>query len=352
MKFYWILSLIALVLSCKESKQENNELNKEEEKAPMLKALIIDGQNNHYVWPKNTMILRDYLKETGLFTVDVYRTDTVWLGIKYNKERPGTLEKYITEFPLDTISRFNSIDSLKSVHVDVEFEKYDLIVSNLGAFTAEWPENIKVRFEKYMKNGGGLVVIHAANNAWGNWDEYNKMIGLGAWGDRDSITGPYVYYDQKGELTYDPSEGIGGSHGAQYEFLVTTREPEHPIMKGLPVEWLHAQDEMYDRMRGPFENATILATSYADVDKNAQTWEPELKGTGWNVPMLMAINYGKGRTFHSAMGHFDYSVECVGFMTTFQRGAEWAASGKVTQNIPNDFPTDSVSSSRVWIEKK
>jgi hypothetical protein len=35
---------------------------------------------------------------------------------------------------------------------------------------------------------------------------------------------------------------------------------------------------------------------------------------------------------------------CVGFITTLQRGAEWAASGKVTQKIPSDFPdVDEVS---------
>lgn len=344
-KFYWILLLLIIVSSCKEVKPK-------EDQVPKLKALIIDGQNNHYVWPKTTMILRDYLKETELFDVDIYRTDTVWLGIKYNKDRPGTLEKYIDEFPLDTVSRVKSVDSLEYVHFDVDFEKYDLIVSNLGAFTAEWPEVSKRKFEKYMNNGGGLVVVHAANNAWGEWDEFNKMIGLGAWGGRDSLSGPYVYYDQKDELQYNYSQGIGGSHGAQYEFLITTREPEHPIMKGLPSHWLHAQDELYDRMRGPFENATILATAHSEVDKNEQTWEPVLKGTGWHVPMLMAIEYGKGKTFHTAMGHFDYSVECVGFMTTFQRGAEWAATGKVTQVIPKDFPSDKKSASRTWKEVK
>jgi len=203
-----------------------------------------------------------------------------------------------------------------------------------------------------MNEGGGLEVVHAANNAWGDWKEFNKMIGLGAWGGRDSISGPYAYYDDNGKIQTDHSKGIAGSHGAEHEFLITSREPEHPIMKDLPIEWLHAQDELYDRMRGPFENATILATAYSDIEKNEQPWEPVLKGSGWNVPMLMAINYGKGRIFHTTLGHFDYSIECVGFMTTLQRGAEWAATGKVTQEVPDDFPSKDKSSSRVWIEKE
>jgi hypothetical protein len=31
-------------------------------------------------------------------------------------------------------------------------------------------------------------------------------------------------------------------------------------------------------------------------------------------------------------------MHCVGFIVTFQRGAEWAASGNVTQAVPFDFP--------------
>ena len=48
------------------------------------------------------------------------------------------------------------------------------------------------------------------------------------------------------------------------------------------------------------------------------------------------------------MGHMDYSMECVGFITTFQRGTEWAASGQVSQAVPDDFPKADATSSRKW----
>ena len=67
-------------------------------------------------------------------------------------------------------------------------------------------------------------------------------------------------------------------------------------------------------------------------------WNKKVSGSERHEPMLMAINYGKGRVFHTAMGHMDYSMECVGFITTLQRGAEWAATGEVTQKVPADFP--------------
>ena len=106
---------------------------------------------------------------------------------------------------------------------------------------------------------------------------------------------------------------------------------------------MHAKDELYSNLRGPAKNLTVLATAYAD---------PANKGTGEHEPILFTVNYGKGRTFHTVLGHvkgkFVSSVECVGFITTFQRGAEWAATGKVTQEIPADFPT--ATQVRQWPE--
>tara|TARA_R110002051_G_scaffold56046_9_gene104021 strand:- start:18192 stop:19226 length:1035 start_codon:yes stop_codon:yes gene_type:complete len=343
MKNILTLLIFCFLFSCAEKKKEALV------QPPMkLKALIIDGQNNHYVWPKTTMMMKDYLEQTDLFTVDVKRTDSVYLGIKYNKSRPEAYNYFIETYPLTDKTYSLSEKSIKTSNFSVNFNDYDVVISNLGAESPLWPEKTRKDFEEYMKNGGGLVVIHAANNAWGEWEEFNKMIGLGAWGGRDESSGPYVYYNEAGEFIEDNSEGVCGSHGPESEFQLTTRAPQHPIMKGLPNKWLHTPDELYERMRGPFENATILATAFADVEKNAPPWDPTIKGLGQHVPQLMAINYVKGRVFHSTLGHFDYSMECTGFITTLQRGAEWAATGIVTQEIPEDFPKEDVTSSRNW----
>jgi uncharacterized protein len=346
-KINWIVAVVLLATACGPANKEEQASNEEAE-ASKLKVLIVDGQNNHYIWPKTTMMMKDYLEETGLFEVDIHRMDSVWLGIKYNKSRPAAYEYYIQTYPLDSTAYAISKDPVKTSRFSIDFSQYNLVVSNLGAATPRWPEATEKAFEKYMSEGGGLIVVHAADNAWGDWDEYNKMIGVGAWGGRDSITGPYVYYNDANELIIDPSAGFCGSHGAEYEFLLTTRAPEHPIMKGLPAAWMHTQDELYERMRGPWENATVLATAYADVEGNSPPWNPKVKGMGQHVPLLMAMNYGQGRVFHTALGHFDYSMECAGFITTLQRGAEWVATGAVTQAIPTDFPTEEKVTVRKW----
>ena len=63
---------------------------------------------------------------------------------------------------------------------------------------------------------------------------------------------------------------------------------------------------------------------------------------------MMVLEYGQGRIYHTTMGHADYSMEGVGFIISFLRGVEWAATGKVTIPIPEDFPTAEKSSSRKY----
>ena len=62
--------------------------------------------------------------------------------------------------------------------------------------------------------------------------------------------------------------------------------------------------------------------------------------------MMWTVRYGKGRSFVDVMGHCGndpnmiYSMTCAGYQITFLRGCEWAATGKVTQPVPADFPTE------------
>ena len=318
LRYLFSVFAIALTSACQEAAVETEQ---------PLRALIIDGQNNHNVWPKSTMMMKSYLEETGKFTVDIQRSQFTWKA-----------DRWIEKYPLTSQA---PTEDLKEPKADPNFapvfSDYDVVISNFGWKAVPLPAETQSALETYMKNGGGLVVVHAANNSWPEWKAYNEMIGLGGWGGRNEESGPYVYYNEAGERIVDTSPGKGGSHGPQREFQLTTRDVEHPIMRGLPAVWLHTQDECYDRLRGPAQNLNILATAYAD---------PEQRGSGRHEPMLMTLTYGEGRVFHSTLGHDDYSFESVGFITTFLRGAEWVATGEVTYDVPTDFPTAEKSSSR------
>ena len=215
-----------------------------------------------------------------------------------------------------------------------EFSKYQVVVLNQNS--SEWPDDTKKAFVEFVKNGGGVVVAHEASNAFRDWKEYNKITGLGGWGGRDEKAGSY-YYWKDGKFITDDSPGRTGHHGKRTPFVITIRDTEHPITKGLPLKWLHPKDELYGDFRGPApaENVHVLATAFSDKKTN---------GTGKEEPLLFTINYGKGRVVHTTLGHtradLQESVQDIGFQTIISRGAEWAATGKVTQPLPSDFPTE------------
>jgi len=266
--------------------------------AAAIKALIIDGQNNHD-WKTTTPLLKKILEETGMFAVDV-----------------------ATAPPAK-----GDMSSFKP-----DFAAYRVIVSNYNG--EAWPKETQEAFEKFVRDGRGFVSVHAADNSFPEWAAYNEMIGVGGWGNRNEKSGPYLRL-RNGKWVTDPTPGSGGSHGAQHAFVVQTHEPSHPIMLGLPAEWLHSKDELYDRLRGPAKNVTVLASAHATK---------ETRGSGEHEPLLMTISYGQGRVFHTALGHATEAIRCVGFATTLQRGTEWAATGAVTQQVPANFPTaDKVS---------
>ena len=272
--------------------------------AAPLRVMLLDGQSGgpYHPWRLVTPVLKKQLEETGLFQVDVVTAP----------ESGGDF------------SGFNP-----------DFKKYQVVVSNYDA--PEWPERIRKSFEDYMRDGGGLVTVHAADNSFGAWAEYNKMIGVGGWRGRNEKSGP-LWFMKDGKLSSDTTPGNAGSHGARWPYAVKAEQPEHPILKGLPKVWMHAGDELYATLRGPGQNMQVIASAFS---------APENRGTGRDEPILMVLSYGKGRVFHTVMGHDVPALACVGFMVTFQRGTEWAATGKVTQKVPNNFPTDKSVSYRV-----
>lgn len=271
-----------------------------------IKTLLITGQNNHN-WQVSHVVLKQILENSGRFDVDCA------VSPEQGKDMSGFVP---------------------------DFSSYQLVVLDYNGDS--WPEETNRRFLEYVQNGGGVVIYHAADNAFSKWPEFNRIIALGGWEGRNENSGPYVYW-QDGKLIKDSSAGVGGSHGQQHEYVLNGREKEHPIMKGLPLKWRHAKDELYDRMRGPGNIKDCLYTAYSDK---------ETRGSGREEPLIFTVDYGNARIFHTMLGHAgatpedNIAMQCTGFQVLLLRGAEWAATGKVTQKVPKDFPTETTCSYR------
>jgi type 1 glutamine amidotransferase len=286
-----------------------------------IKVLLVTGQSNRYHnWEVSSPIIKRQLEEAGRFAVTLATTPT-----------KGTA-------PNQDMSSFAP-----------RFSDFQAVVLDYEGF--EFAPAVKQAFADYVRNGGGLVVLHAADNAFPAWPEYNEMIGVGGWGgftpgysNRTQEAGPKIRW-RDGKMVLDSETPGTAQHPSPHDFLMTVRAPEHPVMKGLPPAWLHANDELYSNLRGPAKNVTVLVTATAPTTMQ--------NGTGEHEPIIMAIAYGKGRVFHNTLGHVGatqkepiVAMNSVDYRVLLQRGTEWAATGQVTIPVPGDFPTTEKTSVR------
>lgn len=264
-----------------------------------IKVLIVDGFSNHD-WKETTKEVKAILEENGMFTVNVSTS-------------PSTVE------------------DAAWINWNPAFKNYDVVIQNSNNYSNKelrWPSKIEKQLEDYVKSGGGLYILHSANNSFPQWAEYDKMIGLG-W--RPKETGYALELDSVNNIIrIPPGEGKNTMHGKRFDASIKILN-RHPINKGFPGEWITPSMEFYTYARGPAENLQVL--SYASDSTTQQKW-----------PVEWIVKYGKGNVYNSSMGHlwkgeiYPISYRCIGFQTIVIRTTEWLATGKTTYPLPANFP--------------
>jgi type 1 glutamine amidotransferase len=271
-----------------------------------IRVLIVDGFSNHD-WKQTTKIVKQILDGSGLFIINVSTAP----------ESPA--------------------DSVGWASWEPDFKNYDVVIQNTNNIQnpkIHWPQKIQHELEDYVQSGGGLYILHSANNAFPDWEEYNKMIGLG-W--RAKTYGYALIIDSVGKIErIPPGEGKATYHDDRSDLHIH-EYTNHPINKGFPKEWITPDAELYRYARGPAENLTVLSYAY----------DPR---TNKNWPVEWIVKYGKGKVYVSSMGHlwkgdvYPLGYRCIGFQTTMIRAVEWLGSGKVTYPVPANFPTATAKS--------
>ncbi len=275
-----------------------------------LSALAVDGINNHD-WQAGTRAIRQTLEHSGRFSVEVSTTPAAEAGQQaWAAWRP-------------------------------RFEDYDVVISNFnGGHLADgihWPKPVQDSFEAYVRNGGGFVSFHAANNAFLNWPDYNEMIGL-LW--RPKSFGPGLILDKNEHVVVVPTgEGLEPGHGPRHDFEMVMADPRHPITEGIPKRWMHPAEQLTHGQHGPAH------PQHGSLDRELRLLTYSLsKDSHRREPLDWVRTWGRGRVYVTMLGHTwrneeNPNLRCVGFQTLLARGAEWAATGRVTLPVPEAFPT-------------
>ena len=264
--------------------------------AAPLRALIVDGQNTH-PWKATSPLLRRYLEETGLFAVDAATSPP----------KGGDMR-----------------------HFKPQFADYNVVVNNY--FGDPWPEETKKALADYVFGGGGLVIYHAVIGGFPDWKEYNEMTGVAGWGGRSEKDGPYIY-SRDGAIIRDTTPGAGGwALTAGFSFA------SFPIdrARAQPPDHQGAAHGLY-----AFRGRTVRQASWS---------RPESDRVGHRVLAPRRRRHRRTRadlddhrlrprprvSYHARA--LSAAVEKCGLYRYVQRGAEWAATGHVTQKVPGDFP--------------
>ncbi|HRV07717.1 MAG TPA: ThuA domain-containing protein [Acidobacteriota bacterium] len=276
-----VLGLFPASFSCLANEGAKTEARDRFFTPDKLRALVLTGRNNHD-WRRTSQRLKQLLSASGRFDVRVV-------------EEPAGVTQH-------TLAPYNVVI-------------LDYQGPRLGQATEQ-------ALSDFVRSGGGLVAVHAAGYAFTGldvladghrptglreepWEEYWSLVG-GIWSEKDPKTG----------------------HGRRHTFAVRVADPAHPIVRGMSPE-LPATDELFHNLK-MHPSAHVVATAYS---------APETGGTGKDEPVLWVTAYGSGRVFCTTLGHDLVAMAEPGFVNTFLRGTEWAASGDVT--LPAEIPLGS-----------
>ena len=243
-----------------------------------IQTLIITGRHVHY-WPDTTPVLRKVLEDTGKFEVRV------------SEEFRGATARTLQDYDLLVVNYYD------------RRQDPDL----------RWGEETERAFEEFVTSGKGVFMYHLALGAFYHWPEYEKMSG-GNWRDGR------------------------GHHSAQHDFDVDLIDRDHPVTRGLKTPLRMADDELYANLiYQPEGTYHVLATAYDDHSLYGENVRQPIPGPGIHQPILWTVDYGAGRMFVTTLGHDEVDVAHPTFVTTFTRGAEWAATGQVTLPVTGDM---------------
>lgn len=197
------------------------------------------------------------------------------------KETTPVLEKALAADARLKITVVDQPDFLKSP----DLHKYKVVVLHwMNWKTPDPGTEARANLQKFVENGGGLVMVHFACGAFQEWPEFVKIAGR----------------------VWDPKLRGHDPHG---QFTVNIKDAEHPTTRGM--KDFATTDELYTCLTGEVK-MHVVASAISKVDKK-------------EYPMAFVLEAGKGKVFHSVLGHDVKALSTPEVQELYRRGTAWSA---------------------------
>jgi type 1 glutamine amidotransferase len=176
------------------------------------------------------------------------------------------------------------VDDLEFLATDVIFD-YDVLFLHFKNYDQPQRfEAVRANLTRFLDEGGGIVLFHFTCGAFEQWDGFLDLAGR-VW--------------DKEKRGHDP----------RGPFTVHVVDREHPITNQL--DDFEIDDELYTCLGGD-RPIRVLATARSKVD-------------GQDYPMAFVCEGGRGRVFHTVLGHDVKAIAAPGLGQLIQRATLWAA---------------------------
>ena len=263
---------------------------------------------NHRLFMKRSLIV--FALTLSLWGIQLHAADPLRVFIRAGAKTHGPGQhdhpRFLTDWKQLLGERGVKVDGSLEFPTSQQLESTDVMV----VFAADGMKIVgeeRESFEKFLRRGGGLVVIHDGVVS-SDQNEWAKKVQGGSW----------IWPKKTSELK--PTKWLETEVGIYFV------APEHPIVKGISnFDW---KDEIYyDLDMAPDVN--VLATSFHSVFIMApQLWTYEKTWNGGSTPY---------RAFVSLPGHEYVSFQTPHYRAILLRGIAWAGKrGNVDELCSKD----------------
>lgn len=180
---------------------------------------------------------------------------------------------------------------------EAQLKKFDVVVLNSISGNVFLPEQ-RDAFSQWIEKGGGVVALHGSGGDHHyDWQWYVDVM-LGA-------------------------QFIGHTYKPQFQDgVIRIQEPDHPIMRGLPVEWQRTE-EWY-----AFDHVPSGSHTHILAVLDEKTYQPPPEQLMGTHPLIWTRCIGKGRVFFSALGHKAETYSEPLHLKLIDNAIDWASRAK------------------------